>query len=271
MHEATSHHDAAGAAFSSAAAAGTYDEKLAFVSRYATGLVELLDPKPGESVLDLGCGTGDLTRAIADRGAAVLGIDISEAMIARARAKYPDLEFAVADGHTFSRTPPCRGRTFDAVFSNAALHWMKGAKAVARCVGEVLKPGGRFVAEFGGKGNVRSVVEAILAALAAQGLAPADPSPWYFPSLGEYAALLERVGLRVTFAALFERPTPQEDGEEGLAHWLAVFGAPLLHHLDEKARRAVAADVAARLRPHLFHGGSWVIDYVRLRIVAVRD
>jgi trans-aconitate methyltransferase len=153
-----------------------YDRKLDYVSELGRGAVDLLAPKRGETILDLGCGTGDLAHEIAKSGASVIGIDLSAEMVAAARAKYPDIDFRVGDGENFSLEQPV-----DAVFSNAALHWMRRPERVIRCVWDALKPGGRFVAEFGGKGNVGTVVDAILRVLRRDfGIDAAERNPGIF-------------------------------------------------------------------------------------------
>src|SRR5438067_12225299 len=162
---------------------GLYDGRHAFVWKQGAAVVELLAPRPGEAVLDLGCGTGHLTATIAAAGAAVLGVDSSAEMIAEARRNYPALAFEVGDARKLTD----RDR-FDAVFSNAALHWVREAEAVVEGVGRALKPGGRFVAEFGGRGNVRALLAAVRAACE-RVLGTAVEHPWYFPSVGEYAGL----------------------------------------------------------------------------------
>ncbi len=244
-----------------------YDTKLGFNTGFGQDLVELLAPRPGETILDLGCGTGDLAHRIAARGATVIGIDRSPTMLGRAREKYPSIEFVQADGQNFAFPPA----TFDAVFSNAALHWMKDAAGVVACVWNVLKPGGRFVAEFGGKGNIQAVVEAITAVLGAAGYPVDGRNPWYYPTIGEYATLLERQGFRVTRALHFDRPTRLDDGERGLENWLTMFAGTFFEGIPDSQRAALYASIASRLRPLLFHDGTWVIDYVRLRVVAVRE
>jgi trans-aconitate methyltransferase len=233
-----------------------YESRFSFVWNRGAGLLDLLDPKPGERILDLGCGTGQLTYQIAERGASVIGLDSAPAMIAQARMNYPVLRFMLADGSDF--TLPER---VDAVFSNAALHWMTKPAEVADCIRRALRPGGRFVAEFGGKGNVASIVEAVLAEV------PDARIPWYYPSLGEYATLLELHGFRVTQAYHFDRPTPLE-GERGMEDWLEMFGGALLAGVPALARNALVARIVERLRPTLFRDGVWFADYVRLRIVA---
>lgn len=234
-----------------------------FVSTLGAGLVELLAPQPQERVLDLGCGTGELTRAIADRGALVTGLDADAGMIAQARRLHPELSFQVGDGQelTFAND-------FEAVFSNAALHWMTRPRDVATGVRRALRPGGRFVAELGGKGNVVTVTETLRAVLDEGGLSSAPLPRWYFPSAAAYAALLEEAGFLVHLVHWFDRPTLLE-GEGGLRTWLTLFCGPLLECLGD-ARDALVREVETRCRPTLFRDGSWWIDYKRLRVVATR-
>jgi trans-aconitate methyltransferase len=243
--------------------AAAYDEKHAFVWQLAADLLELLAPRAGERILDLGCGTGHLTRRIADAGAEVVGLDIDTGMIEQARRHYPGLRFEQGDAADFSVAEPC-----DAVFSNAALHWVRDAEAAVRCIARALRPGGRFVAEFGGRGNVAGVLAAVQATLAERGHR-AIPSPWYYPSVGEYSALLERHGLEVRQASLFDRPTPLEGGEQGLRDWITVFGRDFLAGAGDQ-REAFLRGVEARLRPEAFRDGRWIVDYRRIRISAVR-
>ncbi|MGI8745682.1 MAG: class I SAM-dependent methyltransferase [Bryobacteraceae bacterium] len=222
---------------------GLYDAVHSYVSSYGKDLVEVLAPKTGERILDLGCGTGTLTGEIARSGAIVTGIDSSPEMIGQARQNYPRLDFRLVDARTFRSAD-----RFDAVFSNAALHWIQPPEDVAKTIREALKPAGRFIAEFGGKGNVRSIVEA------------AGFNPWYYPSIGEYAALLEQNGFEVTSAVLFDRPTTLE-GEPGLREWLGMFFKPQLPATE-------VTRIESELRPKLYRDGSWIIDYKRLRITA---
>ena len=247
--------------------AALYDGKHSFVWKYGADVVELLAPQPGERILDLGCGTGHLTAQIAASGADVMGMDKSTGMIEEARKGYPDLRFELGDAAGFVFDAP-----FDAIFSNAALHWMTEPERVVVCMARALKPGGRLAAEFGGKGNMRAVNEAVTQALADNG-APVKQvgSIWYFPSVGEYATLLERHGLAVTTALLFDRPTPLEGGEEGLHLWLKMFGTPFFVGLPEDQERAVVRQVEDQLRPTLFHEGTWTAPYVRLRVVAKKE
>lgn len=244
--------------------AGLYDRAFSFVSDYGAALLDLLAPHRGERILDLGCGTGHLTQAIAERGAEVVGIDASPEMVAQARANYPGLRFAVADAASFVVEAP-----FAAVFSNAVLHWVRGHEGVARSVAAALAPGGRFVAEFGGRGNVGAITSALQWALAAEGYSDfAARDPWTFPSIPEFTARLERHGLETVSAALFDRPTLLDGGEAGLRLWLRMFGDPFFAEVPEEARERILRRLEARLRPTLFRDGEWWADYRRLRVVA---
>jgi trans-aconitate 2-methyltransferase len=234
-----------------------YESRFSFVWSHGASLVDLLDPQAGETILDLGCGTGQLTSQIAERGALVTGLDGAPAMVAQARINYPQLKFILAEAANFMLP-----ERVDAVFSNAVLHWVKDAGAAAESVFRALKPGGRFVAEFGGKNNVDIILNAILAE------APGAVSPWYFPSLGEYATLLESHGFRVTEGYHFDRPT-QLEGDRAIEDWLDMFGSKLLAGVPSAERPAVYRRIVDRLRPALFRDGGWYADYVRLRVVAV--
>ncbi len=238
-----------------------YQDQHSFVWRYGANLLELLDPQPGERILDIGCGTGQLTEEIARRGAQVTGLDYSAEMLADARKNFPELTFVLADASRFDFA-----ERFDAVFSNAALHWVKQAEGSVASIAAALRPGGRFVAEFGGHGNIATVQAALRTVL---GPGADDQSPWYFPSIGDYAPLLERHGLEVRNASLFDRPTPLE-GENGLDHWLRMFGQTYLRPLSPEQADNIVRQLVAELRPALYRNGIWTVDYRRIRVVAIR-
>ncbi|MBS1716965.1 MAG: methyltransferase domain-containing protein [Armatimonadetes bacterium] len=241
--------------------ASLYDARLNFVTSYGESVLELLEVKPGEEVIDLGCGTGRLTAEIADAGASVIGIDASPAMLETARSNYPQLRFMQADASNFKVEHPV-----DAVFSNAALHWVLDAEGAVRSISNALKPGGRLVAEFGGKGNIRSIESAFLRNLIGCGCHDAAHA-WYFPSIGEYASLLEKHGLEPATMWLFDRPTPME-GEDGLKAWLTQFGHAFTgcftpEQFDESLNKTVED-----LKPTMYREGVWTLDYRRLRVIA---
>ncbi|HKO47810.1 MAG TPA: methyltransferase domain-containing protein [Polyangiaceae bacterium] len=240
-----------------------YDDRAAFVSDLATDLVLWLRPQPGERILDLGCGTGTLTERIAQQGARVSGIDSSSAMIESARQKYADLKFEVADGQDLTYVDQ-----FEAVFSNAALHWMPRASDVLRGVERALLPGGRLVAEFGGAGCVQTVVNAVQEILREWQIDPAPYVHWFFPSPGRYAGLLEANGLVPRELRYFERPTPVA-GADGLSTWLALFQADLMKALGDRWPE-LCHRATKRCHSALFRDGQWWLDYVRLRVVATK-
>jgi trans-aconitate methyltransferase len=246
--------------------ANLYDAKHAFVWKYGADLVPLLAPQTGERILDIGCGTGHLTAQIADCGARVVGVDRSREMVAAARKAYPHLQFELADARDLPHSAE-----FDAVFSNATLHWIHEPELVIRSVRNALRPAGRFVAEFGGKGNIRKMQSAFDQAFSElHAAAPGEINPWYYPSVSEYATLLETNGFEVRFITLFDRPTPLTDGEAGMRNWITMFGTDYFGKLSAGTREAFLQRVAELLRPELFRDGQWWADYRRLRLVAAK-
>lgn len=238
-----------------------YQDKHSFVFEYGRDLLALLEPVGGERILDVGCGTGQLTAAIANSGATVVGFDASPSMIESARANFPNLEFLVADAAAFSFAEP-----FDAVFSNAALHWVMRAEDAARCIAEALKSGGRFVTEFGGSGNGENVAQAIQQTVKEM-LNLEVHHQWFFPSIGEYATLLEKSGLQVGYASLFDRPTKLE-GEDGMRNWIRMFCQAMFKAVPDELQDEALSRIEDKLRSKLYVEGSWFVDYRRLRIIA---
>ncbi|MEW6128865.1 MAG: methyltransferase domain-containing protein [Acidobacteriota bacterium] len=238
-----------------------YQQKHAFVYEFGREVLNLLDAQANERILDVGCGTGQLTKAIAETGATVIGIDKSAEMIVTAKNNYPEIEFLVADATDFSFNEP-----FDAIFSNAALHWVKRAEDAVTCIARALKPKGRLVAEFGGRGNAANVAEAIRDTVKEMVNVEVNHD-WYFPSIGEYAMLLENHDFNVTYALWFERQTPLE-GEDGLRNWINMFCGKMLDALPENLLDDALAKIEARVKPKNFIDGVWFVDYRRLRIVA---
>ncbi len=241
--------------------ASCYQTEHSYVWQHGESLLAQLDPKVGEKILDLGCGPGQLTEKIAASGAQARGVDSDRAMIAQAQNNYPQISFQVADATDFHLPEPV-----DAVFSNAVLHWVRSPEAAANCIAQALKPGGRFVAEFGGKGNVKTILTALEQVSGRSGL-----NPWYFPSIREYSAVLEQAGLEVVYAHLRDRPTPL--GTAGLAGWLTMFGQRFFSDLSESewADMVKATEAAASQLYQNGDGqnGEWVADYRRLRVVAL--
>jgi SAM-dependent methyltransferase len=237
-----------------------YARNARFVAELGAGVVELLDPRPGERVLDLGCGDGFLSERLAAE-CAVVGADPSRAQLAAARRR--GIAGVACRGERLAFAP-----VFDAVFSNAALHWMKDAAVVIREVRGVLRPGGRFVGELGGAGCVAAVRAALGHALARRGLDPAAFDPWFFPDDVRYAELLAQGGFEVESIALFPRPTPLPGDVSG---WLETFAGSFLAAIAPEARGAAVEEIREELRARLFDPQrGWVVDYVRLRFRARR-
>ncbi|GGE55476.1 SAM-dependent methyltransferase [Pullulanibacillus camelliae] len=243
-----------------------YDTSHAFVSRLGSPLLALLDPKPGEAILDIGCGTGDLASEIQQSGAKVKGIDSSSNMIDQAKHKYPDIPFELMDVTQLAYVD-----AFDAVFSNATLHWIKEAKKALLGIYQSLKPGGRFIAELGGDGNVQTIIQTLLHELQKTGHTYTfEDLPWYFPSIGNYASLMESAGFRVTFARHFDRPTPLS-GEHGLVEWLNMFCTGLFPEIPEEEKIMVFHNTEAALKSNMLIDGTWVADYKRLQVIGLKE
>lgn len=234
-----------------------YDDRHSFVWRTSADLIDILDPQAGERILDLGCGTGHPTAEIAARGAHVLGLDSSTSMIAQARQKYPKLRFTLADARDLKFDEP-----FDAVFSNAALHWIPEASRVIAGIAGALKPGGRLVLEMGAKGNIATIVKVLAQAI------PGGRNPWYFPSAAEYARLLEEHGFEIRALSTFERWHKLEHPEKGMREWLEMFAGAWFEGVAANARNEMAGEVENRLRASLWCDGAWWADYKRLRVIA---
>jgi trans-aconitate methyltransferase len=238
-----------------------YEKNARFVSDLGEPVLELLNPQAGERILDLACGDGALTEKLIARGAEVVGVDGSADMVAAARRR--NLDASVVDAYELDFHSE-----FDAVFSNAALHWMKrDPDAVIQGVRRALKPGGRFVAEMGGHGNVAAITVALCATLENHGVKePAAIIPWYYPSPDEYRERLQRAGFKIDYIELIPRPTPLPTGMRG---WLETFVISLTQSVPKESREDFLDEVTERLRPVLCDSsGRWTADYVRLRFCA---
>ena len=237
-----------------------YKKHTSFVSELALPVVDLLDPKVGERVLDLGCGDGTLALEIERRGAKVLGVDLSEEMVQK--AKESGIEAMVA-----SVTALPFAEEFDAIFSNAMLHWVKQSDLAIVNIAKALKSGGRFVAEFGGEGNAHHLVKAMELAFQKHPEFGEFVNPWYFPSPAEYKTKLENNGFKVEYIELIPRPTPMQD----VGKWLEIFANGVTAHLSKEQFELFKDECKKYLKEHIYsQRDGWVIDYVRLRLKAVK-
>jgi SAM-dependent methyltransferase len=236
-----------------------YAKNARFVTDLGAPVLALLNPKPGEHILDLGCGDGVLTKKIADFGCRVVGVDSSADFVAAAKK----LGLEVLEKNVYELD---FGPTFDAVFSNAALHWMKDADRVIRNVARALRSKGRFVAEFGGHQCVKTIQSALIDELDRRGYDGRAADPWYFPTVEDYRARLVSAGFRVAYIALIPRPTPLPGDVMG---WLTTFSGCFTAVLPAEERADYLEAVRLRIKPHLCDvQGNWTADYVRLRFEA---
>lgn len=246
--------------------ADLYNQQHGFVYKYGEDVIEWLNPREGEKILDVGCGTGELTQKIVEAGAFVTGIDASPEMIRKAKENYGDIKFFVKDASDFSID-----EKFDAVFSNATLHWINKQKEALQCIYHALKEDGRFVFEMGGKHNIESIHNAIQRAMASEGAEDKIPRDLnYFPSVAEQCALLEEVGFTVSDVMYFKRPTRLE-GEEGMKLWITQFCGFFFRNIPGEGKERITAAAVQSLRKTNYQNGHWNADYVRLRVKAIRE
>lgn len=241
--------------------ADQYARNARFVADLATGLIDLLNPQPGERVLDVGCGNGAFSSRIRDRGARVVGIDSSEDLVRSARSRGIDAHVCAVQEFT-------ERNVFDRAVSNAVFHWILDPRPALAAVFQALRPGGRFVGEFGGEGNIASVIRILTPLLASKGIELAARNPWNFPSTDSWTADLEATGFQITSVERFERPTvlPSSFGD-----WIDTFGNVLLAGLDNAACSEIKAAAEAAAEQTLRQpDGTWVLDYVRLRFIAIK-
>ncbi|MGI4022808.1 MAG: class I SAM-dependent methyltransferase [Janthinobacterium lividum] len=246
-----------------------YDQKHDFVFKYGENFLQILEPKAGEHILDLGCGSGYLTDTIRQEGAEVLGVDSSAEMIEKAKNNYPKTEFKIADA-----TDLGYDASFNAVFSNAVLHWIKAPDQpkMINAVFKALKPGGRFVAEMGGKGNVGQMISTLRKILDRYGYQQqAEMKYLFFPSVGEYTSVLEKAGFTVTYAALFDRETLLQDQAEGVKKWITMFASDFFIGIKEAHQQEILQKLTQQLEPYYQRNGEWYADYKRLRFIAIKE
>jgi trans-aconitate methyltransferase len=247
--------------------ANLYDDKHSFVFKFGEDLVDVLNPKAGERILDLGCGTGVLSNLIAESGASVVGIDSSADMINKAKTEYSNIDFQILSATDFYFEKP-----FDAIFSNAVLHWVLDKESAIDCMYKNLKPGGRLVLEMGGKNNVSSIINAIKKVLIKYEFEEnAKTQIWYYPSLSEYSTLLENKGFRVTYASHYDRETELKDKENGIKDWLKMFCNSYFKNIDPATLDNILNEIQSALKPVLFINDKWIADYKRLRVVAIKN
>ncbi|MFC4101462.1 class I SAM-dependent methyltransferase [Paenibacillus xanthanilyticus] len=239
--------------------------KLDFGDAGVGTILSLLNPQPGERILDLGCGSGKLTSVIAASGASPLGIDYSEAQIEMARQTYPELRFQTADACRYEAE-----ERFDAVFSHAAIHWIPDAEGVVRTISRALRTGGRFVAEFAGSSNVAALTGAIERALTAHGYSAEGRNPWYLPTIGEYAGLLERHGFRVALAQQFDRLRPYNH-PDGIKRWLESFDAIFFGDVAPSDKASIYRSFETEAAASLRIDGQWHNDISRIRVIAIKQ
>jgi trans-aconitate methyltransferase len=242
-----------------------------FVATLASDVVALLNPKHGEQILDLGCGDGVLTEQLAATGAIVTGVDASPTMLAAARERNPHNTPGLTFEQHDATTLPYH-RQFDAVFSNAALHWITGItgqQAMLAGVHRALHPGGRFVAEMGGHGNIAAIRTALQATLAPFHIDAEEAAASFYPSPALYRRLLEAANFTIQSIDLIPRPTPLPNGMEA---WLNTFRNGVLNQLNPTDRATAITNTIALLKPTLCDAdGNWTADYIRLRFHATAN
>lgn len=244
--------------------AAEYKENFSFVPTYGEAVIGLITKQPGSRVIDLGCGNGSLTAHLADRGYLATGIDDSEEMLRLAQKEHPSLPFIRGNAVRFRLDEKA-----DVIFSNAVFHWIdeKEQQAMLSNLYGNLRPGGELVCEFGGSGCAEAVHGVLEQCFSERGLK--YRRVFYFPTIGQYAPMLEEAGFKIEYAALFDRPTPQ-NGADGLASWIRMFVKKPFEGMDMAQKEEIISDAVARLRNRLYQNGCWIVDYVRIQFRAVR-
>ncbi len=238
-----------------------YQTEAAYVAQLGSPVVELLNPQVAEKILDLGCGDGTLTKQIADLGCQIVGVDSSPEMITLAEQKGLQAKVLAAEAVNHNQE-------FDAIFSNAVLHWVSDIELATSNVYRALKPGGRFVGEFGGQGNIQTLTSAISDVFSEHPQWGEFHNPWYFPSISQFSKVLDEAGFTVMYVELIPRPTPLKSGVDS---WLAIFAEGITRNLDSTQKQLFRELVTSKLKPVLYsETNGWVADYVRIRFKAIK-
>ncbi|MCF6169011.1 class I SAM-dependent methyltransferase [Lutibacter sp.] len=244
-----------------------YNNKHSFVYNYGENLIELMNPKKEERILDLGCGSGQLTFKISEFVNEVIGLDKSPEMIADAKSKFKNIEFIVADASNFTFD-----KKFDTIFSNAVLHWVTNYEGAIKSMYKNLNDNGKIVLEFGGKGNVQKIINQLRISLEKRGyLKQSKLQLWYFPSIAEYTTKLESAGFRVLMGQHFDRPTELAKKNTGIKDWISMFANSFFENVTTKHIEEIKNEVQEKIKVACFINGKWVADYKRIRIVAIKE
>jgi len=244
-----------------------YNEKYSFVYDYGKSLIKLLDPKKNDRILDLGCGSGQLTFKINELSKETIGIDKSVEMIADAKLRYEKVDFQVCDAENFRFK-----NKFDSIFSNATLHWIKNYKNVIKCMYDNLKFNGKIVLEFGGKNNVKTIINQLRKSLKKRGyLKQSNIELWYFPSVEEYSKELESFGFKVVLAESFDRKTELVNQQNGIKDWISMFANSFFIDVNLTHIEEIKSEVQENIKAKCFINGKWFADYKRIRFVAIKN
>jgi trans-aconitate methyltransferase len=241
-----------------------YDNKHSFVAEYGKVMIDFVNVKKGQKILDLGCGTGVLTNELAKNGATVIGTDLSKDMIDKAKLNYPNLTFQVEDATNLSFR-----NDFDTVFSNAVFHWIPNQKKLLHSVYRSLKDNGSLICEFGAKNNISKIQTSFEKVLRQKGYS--YYSPFFFPSKEEYSVLLNQAGFEVKYVIEYDRPTPLADGENGLRNWISQFFASDLLKFSDDAKEQILLETENICKNSIWENDKWVADYRRIQVIAVKN
>lgn len=242
--------------------AQNYTDNFKFVHKYGEAVTELITAEKGSFVVDVGCGNGALTKVLCDKGYDVVGIDSNAQMLEKASFLYPDINFMLCDATEFELS-----KKADAIFSNAVFHWIDNQDKLVENLSDNLKTNGQLVFEFGGKGCAQTVHTSLERAFSNYGLM--YHNGFNFKSIGEFAPVLEKHGFRVEFATLFDRPTAQI-GENGLENWINMFCTKAFENVDKDTKNNIIKNAVELCKSSLYNDGTWYVDYVRLRMKAVK-